>query len=409
MFRNVLLVKHVLAAPEGFGASLGCPQVWKAKPCLRTEREREMTWKVLGKKQLQPSLYNANIHTHMQKCSFPPAEIWHRQIKLVCPASASNKYAHMPRGVKREKWDFSCFHARLCTYTHAYELEDVKHTCVTTYMHIYTCERVSVCLSCQLQCPGHSHPSWVLAEQLAGGSSGREAAAVALHFPHSAFQHTWKCSLFWPRAGAGGHCFLVIVPLRGRKGQKREGASWNMRSSTVLKWEGNPKQGSSWGLMGLARCARKMILTRVVCMSQTRIIKILQWGKKMRPMHSWRWRLQLLTLLSSLMNLFLKGPSESCGQKWMIGKHCRFLSRAVMKQWLGWLWWRKKEKMHWETNVREWRRCEKSRGNVESQHKRERRTLTAVKSEISVAGEHNIYKQKDRSPKSWNRSGIEGC
>lgn len=46
---------------------------------------------------------------------------------------------------------------------------------------------------------------------------------------------------------------------------------------------------------------------------------------------------------------------------------------------------------------------------MESQHKRERRTLTAVKSEISVAGEHNIYKQKDRSPKSWNRSGIEGC
>lgn len=199
------------------------------KPNLASElREREMTWKVLGKKQLQPSLYNANIHTHMQKCSFPPAEIWHRQIKLVCPASASNKYAHMPRGVKREKWDFSCFHARLCTYTHAYELEDVKHTCVTTYMHIYTCERVSVCLSCQLQCPGHSHPSWVLAEQLAGGSSGREAAAGALHFPHSAFQHTWKCRLFWPRAGAGGHCFLVIVPLRGRKGQKREGASWNV-------------------------------------------------------------------------------------------------------------------------------------------------------------------------------------
>lgn len=268
----------------------GSEPCWAAhrygKPNLAQNWEREMTWKVLGKKQLQPSLYNANVYIHMQKCSFPPAEIWHRQIKLVCPASTSDKYAHMPHGGKREKRDFICFHAWLCTYTHAYELEGVKHTRVTTYMHIYTCEHVSVCLSCQLQCPWHSHPGWVLAEQLAGGSSRREAAVGAPRVPHSAFQHRWKCSLFWPRAEAEGHCFLVIVPLGGCKRQKREGASWNVWSFTILKWEGNPKQGSSWGPMGLERCAMKMMLMCGLYESDKDNKNIIMRKKKMRPMQS---------------------------------------------------------------------------------------------------------------------------
>lgn len=51
IFRNNLFLKHTLPAQVGFGASLVCQQVWKAKPCLKKCKDwgRHRTWKRFGK------------------------------------------------------------------------------------------------------------------------------------------------------------------------------------------------------------------------------------------------------------------------------------------------------------------------------------------------------------------------
>lgn len=128
----------------------------------------------LWKNQLQPSLYDANMHSHMQKCNFPPIKIWNKQIKLVCHACTSNKHANMPCGGKGENQDVSCFHARVYTYTYRYAYEHMEiYICVFIYVSVCLCTYFYA--SRRFQSPKPWVNCWLRCPRAAGSVRGRRS------------------------------------------------------------------------------------------------------------------------------------------------------------------------------------------------------------------------------------------
>lgn len=113
----------------------GLPTGMKSQTLTQCKNWERYDVEGVWKKLLQPSLYNANTQTHMQKCNFPPIKIWHRQIKLVCPANISSKRASVSCGSEQARRGTAV--VSTCEGICAHEHREVQHMYVNTDIHIY--------------------------------------------------------------------------------------------------------------------------------------------------------------------------------------------------------------------------------------------------------------------------------